>query len=461
MTTAWWLSFLWLIPIYLKIFNYKKIDHLKLRDQTAKPFLNGFLWGFWFYFLHSFTFFILLLREGHGQERVFFILTPFIFIGYAALYSGAWFYLLHKASFFKQEFLRIVSIIIITLLYFWSIDTFLLCPFGAMEGYPIVFPLVACAQLPKLLYLLPIVGKWFLMICMINIQLLSAYFLSIIFLSQSTFKKKLFLLVLLLSSLFPFFIGFALPDFTSKQEASTFEFLEKIVVVVPSDNKDLSPYQRAQDLCQKMEQAQQDFPKVEIFFAPESAFPFCLNEYSTFVSLWTQNVLHKEKYFFCGTHLKKGKNVYNNVVLIHKCRIIQTYVKKHLIPFFERIVALPATIKYLNDLFLKNKKEFSQDQTIFNKRGSLHSLPLLNEYSLNPYSVLICSELLFFNNQAYEKMNLRITFMKLNRFNNTSWHILIKNSIQFKLIFDNKPTLIISDNPYFYKDLTFIKINKK
>lgn len=430
--------------------------------HIKRPFLAGYLWGVWFYFLHSSTFFILIARE--GQQGLLFFLSPFLFITYAAIYSGIWFYCLQKIACLErleQNIVHLLSASLVSLLYFYCIDTYLLWPFGQLEGYPLVFPLLSLAAdyfSIKFLYLLPVLGKWVLLWCVIIAQALFVYLVK--------HKKRAHWYGLIVFLLMPFFVGFVLPDgflenkkylitqqqdFLSNQQINN--LLDRLVVIVPSNSAHQTAYQCAKELCQKMEQAVLVYPEVEIFCAPESAFPFCLHEHKKLLSLWDQNILKDEKFFFCGAHQIEKGNVYNTIVLIHKSRIIQTYVKLKLIPFFERKVALPATFNFLNDLFLKDKNDFKK-LYIKEKEGTLHApTPFLNNYT-----VVICSEL--FTNAPDSALKIRLIFMKLNRFNSTPWQLLIKHAINFKLILDDFPSLIISDEPFLYFQGISYKIKK-
>jgi len=434
LSTSWWFcTFFWMIPIFYNVLLSKE------------PFLLGFFWGCSFYSLHSITLFLLIIREG----SVGLLWMPLFFIGYMSLFSGLWFWIVQKCFIIKKGwayFLMVHGIINgVTIGYFYFIDRLVLSPLGVNEGYPLVFPLIGCAENADLLILLPWVGKWFLLSCLVGLQQVIAHAVKFYKEGQS---KKYWVVVTGLIVFFsmPFIIGF----FRKEYQKNVPDWIEKIAVIVPDEKSSLTPYSRALDLCLKMEQAARQWPDIKIFFTPESAFPYTLNETSRVLNLWTDNVLHQDKWFFIGAQRQKRDAIMNTVFLMHQCRIIQLYDKSRLIPFFERKVALPATFQRCNDLFLKEKRPFTTAAQQSSALLTTH--PLLGNYTM-----YICSEWLF---KEKKEASLYIIFMKLNRFKQTPWKTLLDKAIRLNVLETNKPTLIISENPILYIGKNIIKIKK-
>lgn len=78
-----------------------------------------------------------------------------------------------------------------------------------------------------------------------------------------------------------------------------------------------------------------DCSRGDIIVTPESTFAHCLNECEEFCGLWG-NVLPQEQHFLLGAQYKgKQRAPCQAIFHIHKNRITNFYVKKHLVPFGE------------------------------------------------------------------------------------------------------------------------------
>lgn len=430
-TPLWITTFLWLVPLFL---NSKHVKNSAL---------VGFFWGFCFYLIHSLTLFLLIIQEGIIQ----FLWLPFIFIIYMSLWSSGWFYFLDKISFIKNFSFSSALQVFVTFGYFYSVDQFVLRLLGVWEGYPLVFPLIGCAEKIELLFMIPYIGKWGLLICIITMQYTIAALINIYYNNECYSKQKLYGLIFITSvSVAPFLSGFIFNPY--KQHFVPF-WLKDAVVITPKINYK-NPYQAALDLCLKMEKAQKKWPNVCLFFTPETAFPFSLKDSSMFLNMWHENSLKEKGWLYLGCQSENLGNLLNTVFLIHRRRIIQTYVKSKLIPFFERKVALPATFQIYNDLFLKDKRPFTTAASFQDPLDIKHPL-------LDKYTVYICSEWFYTDKK---EAPLYLVFTKLNRFKKTPWKALLDKLIMLYIKIKNKPTFIISEDPYFFYNDQKIKVKK-
>jgi apolipoprotein N-acyltransferase len=245
--------------------------------------------------------------EGVGWFRLIF---PLAFVLYCSLFSGFWFWclaLVKKYRFAESLFFGI------TFCYFWFVDSFILSPFGKVQGYPLAFPLVPIMKKPELLFLVSYVGKWGMLLLLILLQ---------ISLVKGCLKKQWFLVTL--CCLFPFGWGLfftpetGLPAWVQKIH---FEPLDKAI----------HQHERAQHLVAKLA----GLKNIKLFIFPESYFPFVIDKKSNSLRILQGYILQNEQLIFFGANQIKKSNYFNCALLVDKCRIIYSYEKSHLIPFFE------------------------------------------------------------------------------------------------------------------------------
>ena len=113
--------------------------------------------------------------------------------------------------------------------------------------------------------------------------------------------------------------------------------------------------------------------EVQILCAPESAFPFIINEQQSAIALWQENVPLNDKLFILGAHIKEGDAVFNSLVGISEGHIVFTYHKRHLMPFIEYEQAWATTI------FTKRRNAFSAGKNEHEpvKHGSYQLVPFI------------------------------------------------------------------------------------
>lgn len=336
--------FLFLIPLYSAFVN-----------KTC-TFLNGFLWGVIFWFIHSAGLFCVVYYEGVGSLRIVF---PLLFVVYCSLYSGVWFWGLHKTASRNKADWYFVSI---TVFYFWFVDTLILSPFGKIQGYPLAFPLIPIMQLPQLLWSVSYVGKWVAFLFLIILQMglvkgwVKRHYWFVAFLINTIFTSGFFLLP-----------NISIPDWVNR------------IQFIPL-NESVHPHERAQELVAQLVQQK----STKLFVFPESYFPFSINEQSNSLKILQNYLLQEKQYAFFGANQKINNNLYNAAFLIDQCRIIQSYEKSHLIPFFECNPYKMNQIGLFFNFFPHKGNTFYRA----NRTLSVFKLPYLP-----PFIPLICSEL--------------------------------------------------------------------
>ena len=148
-----------------------------------------------------------------------------------------------------------------------------------------------------------------------------------------------------------------------------------------------------------------------IVVAPETTYPFALNEHVLQLQLWNC-VMPSNTYFLIGSQRSEEKNFYQTVFLIHRGRIINFYDKKHRVLFTEKLPKLWRYFSWTKSLFLKEKVEFK-------KRKELKDNIKNNYFNISKDLIFIpqiCSELFFRKDNKDFKPNTIIFF-----FVNDSW----------------------------------------
>lgn len=332
----WWGAFLFLIPLFLI-------------SRTRKfTFTHGFIWGIVTYSLQLFALLVLIIEQGSGWLRFF---APCVVIGWFAVFAGLWFYSLNVRNVWVQ--------VIVTLLFFLSIDLGILTPFfGHLEGYPFALPLL------PLMYgvqigLLPFIGKINLLVGLILIQNLAAH--AYVFLSIT--------LTILLFFIVP--INHQKSEWKDKCIAVPFNFIEQ------------TPYERAQEICHVLIDTVQKHPEKRMIVLAESVFPWPLEQHQYAIDMWTENALLQNTHLILGAYRKKGEKCLNSFYNVYQGRIIFYYDKTHLIPFFEKTNS-SLLLRKGNDLFLSTKESFTP--------GTCRASLLKTEF-LPPITPRVCSEI--------------------------------------------------------------------
>jgi apolipoprotein N-acyltransferase len=201
-------------------------------------------------------------------------------------------------------------------------------------------------------------------------------------------------------------------------------------------------YKVLQELCKLKLWERTDQTKKLVVLAPESAFPFPLNKYQSAIELWS-NVLPKNTHLFIGSQYKYGEKLCQSVYWIHQRRIKNIYVKKHRVPFVEKIPKFYRNLDLIRKVFLGDVCQFSRAK----------ALPQAQCFELSEDIIFIpqiCSELFF--SSSYK------TFSKIKKehgkqafiafFVNDSWFTgyfkrILYNSAKLKSILSGVPLIYV------------------
>ncbi len=382
-----------------------------LSCKQKLTFFDGFMWGLLFFTIHSFGVFYVVLGQGVGLFR---LLCPLLFMSYCALHSGIWFWAVQKVA-----SCSVFTWVLMTVTYFWWIDQGLFWIFGKFEGYLLAFPLVPLMSLPQMAYSISIIGKWGLLICLVIFQVL---------LVKSIQTRRTIVLTIL--CLLPFTYGF----FVSHTETVPAWVKDTRFVPLP---KEPDPYERAVNLVKTLANK----PEVKLFVLPETFFPVPLTNKSLIIRILQDHILQNEQLCVVGTHKQINEKLYNSFFVLDQRRIILSYEKTHLIPFFEFNPYNGTPFATLFNFFLHQKVAFSCADS---------KLSPVCYGDVGPFLPAICSEL--FCSRGLQKEG-EIPFLWIvndSYFGSTNFPLIMRLLAQFQAISLNQSlAYCASSSAYF------------
>ncbi|MCX5925092.1 MAG: hypothetical protein NT124_02230 [Candidatus Dependentiae bacterium] len=425
-TYAWWCVFLFSAPLYL-------LPYLK------KPtFSDGLLWGILVFSCTLSGVFMGALYNTHSTldsaiSAILAIMIAISLILYFSLYSALWFWLtgeliqvsmaiysisttdtvsikklVYSNTSYHMLLISIPMWLATTLLYIFCIDNYSLWPFLRLEGHPLMHPLIPLATHPKLLRLLPLLGKnmlTFLVLlpaaalalglthyiknCRRSHQVRKHYYL------QDSHIYYIFFLLTLAS----WTGSYLVPQRTRPLP----DWLAYISWLPLQGSGHETVAYIAQNQFKKIITTK---PSTRLIIVPESAFysdTLCSTD--SCMQLWHANYLTQPISIICGSfsretthkscktsnpinqtvHEKNKSYLFNTCYLVYNGSLFQEFHKTHTVPFTEQM-PLWLTYPTLNSLFFT---DFPAITPSTNKR-----MPFMvpGVHTFIPY---ICSELFF------------------------------------------------------------------
>lgn len=365
----WFLIFLFPVPLLFYTLHKKA------------TFWHGYLWALLSFSFHSAGIVFGIIHMASIENNSFIkLLPPLLIIFYTPLYAGILFFCAQKiidAFSVKNILLKSIAWLFVLWAYFYIIDTAFLCIGGIKEGCMLMHPLLILAHKPKLLWLLPWLGKKFLSFL---------FFLPAMFLTIWLINKKKIYLLLFFTSLLPWLISWCTPQ----PIIQTPKWLNRIVSlpITFHANKNLESMILA---------AQYEFKKIvhhhsdkDIIIIPESSFYDCkIPEHNHVLSQWSKNYLGKPIHIFLGTFNKQHHQYHNALIWIFNGQLIECFNKRHAMLLSERLPDW-LDVNWIRNRYFKNT---SPIQAATNIRPLLK---LSDNIAFVPY---ICSEL-FFNQRT-------------------------------------------------------------
>ena len=347
---AYWLIATFPLSLFIFFSHVQKTEHSYLIH--TRIFFYGVLWGMIVFGLHFLWLADILLYKSHASH--FLALTLyFILVLYFSFTSGIWFLVTGVVSrlfAFNVFFLAMLT----TSAYFYFIEHYSFWFLSCTKGYPFLSPLIPLRRVFFLL--LGLVG---LSPCASVIKIPPTGIVIEEQEGDETYRYR--------------FLKLSLPEDWG----------------IASITQTLTPSHAAQVLYHALTKLNKEEKECKcdatIILAPESAFPFPLNEYEEVQKLWSCCMTDKMHLLLCAARREEGKK-YQSVFWLHQCQIKNFYDKTHVVDFTENVPRLFSSFAWANALFKgdvicpgsKKQKEFS-------------GAPSLCFYPL------ICSELFFSN----------------------------------------------------------------
>lgn len=245
-------------------------------------------------------------------------------------------------------------------------------PFGVLEGYPLINPLLCLAMIPESLWITQWIGE------------VATFGLIVVFcilLSYALVFKRISYGLLALFCLLPFFAGVLVYE---KKETSK----DGMAYVQPWWHGCKSPmfagYRMIHDLCE----IRSHNCNLRTIIMPESTFCFDVDEYKHFIPLWCNDMDGITILFGGHRRIDKDCDVFiNSVFVLRNGLTQQIYDKQHYMPFIER-VSYVFTLLGLGSLFIKSEYAKLQGNWFCHNNDCI----CLNGQM---YQIFICSELFF------------------------------------------------------------------
>ncbi len=394
----------------------------RANHSGAQFFWLGLVWGVFVFSVH-FVWLLVLLLDKVQSGKSFAIFAYAFGMTYFSLTSAIWFmvigFLIKKISRYYTS--QILMFFVTCYGYFYLLENYALWWLGRLEGYPFLNPLIP----------------------LINFKLFAKIFMvagTLLGLGVGSYNSDV--------------INNNYADFP-QPDGVEFIYLRPEIVSV-DQNLVSYEYQIYRKLCDLKLWERRDEHQQFIIFAPESSFPFPLNTYPRVMEMWS-NVLPDNAHLLIGTQYKLNGKICQAVCWLNKCRIRKFYVKKHCVPFVEKIPHLYKRLKPIRDVFLSDV--FPEGVAQFSR---LKKLKQQNYFEFDGFKSSndkiifipqICSELFFVSNYklfseivtCYTKHN---DFAFVTFFVNDSWFLnyfkkIMQDSARLKSILSGVPLIYV------------------
>ncbi|MGZ6250793.1 MAG: hypothetical protein ACXWL2_02090 [Candidatus Chromulinivorax sp.] len=336
-------------PSYLYIGVFLWIVPLLINKKTYTS-LHGFIWGLLFFSGHLVWFAALII-----QEQI--VLGIFVFtlcVVYFSIYAAFWFWFKNQLCRYVQKYISIkrnevavcLTWVISTVTFLYLICYCSLAIFGCFEGYCFANPLIPLIFIPwyiQPIYFFGTIWYW------INIILINYIIAQLIMIKQ---KQYVFLLV----------IAFFWPLLCNVREYSNFMNLDDFIYVQPTWKKQThTTAQMFYAISKKLNEIAQKNSNVKYIVFPESSFSDNLSLWQEHLSAWTEN-FSEETSLFIGAFRQNKTNLYNSLYEIKDGIIVNSYDKKHRMPYIERATWLDSINFFEKERIYFSKEQKEQDQ---------------------------------------------------------------------------------------------------
>lgn len=338
---------------------------------NSNKFKNGLFFGFiWATLAFSIQQFGLYLSLINITEKIYITLILAIFtIIYQAFYGALWFYLIEKLTYIKNIFLKSLFFSILTFLYFYFLENYLLFFFSnKAEGLIILNPIILMSLNKNINYIIRLFGPDIALFLFI----LNSALISLIFIIKNKFIKLNLIIIFFL----PFMLGFFL-----KNKDTKIDYIKKNITVIQKAFYNKKNNEKsAQEIANQIKIIK---GKNKIIIFPESSFYLCdLKKEKELIKYFD-----KEVNIIIGALRNKKDRVYNALYHIYNGKIVNKFYKRHSLLLTERLPFF--YFNFINNILLK---------TCFKKRPLIsESLKKRKYFKIDNLKFIpyICSEIFF------------------------------------------------------------------
>ncbi|MCX5922961.1 MAG: hypothetical protein NTU89_00160 [Candidatus Dependentiae bacterium] len=351
---------------------------------SNNSFIKGFAWGLLTCSIKLLWFLMMILTTGcDGLGTTSGVLLWISTIVYLSMFSGLWIWRITQTSRIEIKFL-------LTITYFGFMILSCMAPFGVIEGYPFFNPLISLAYYPQVLWCVKKIGVLGALSCLILFQLFIAKYKE---LRGRRGLGFLFSVVFFIPFLAEFFFYEPNPSKSPTINNSNIKYIQ------PWWYGCKNPAFVGHKMAESINDELTKLPKAKAILMPESTFCFEIEDYQSFVSLWSDKDL--DAIIMFGGHRRVGEVVLNSFFMLKRGKIVHVYDKMHLIPFVERSIGWPNNFLFLkilpSCLFPVACRVRHSQRRRLEPRGSS-----INEKSNDlihicgqTYQIFICSEFFF------------------------------------------------------------------
>lgn len=369
-TYCWWMIFFFIPFILFRI----------TRGAMEYPFLEGYFWGLCAFGLHMFWIFVLMTRKAFAWQLG--LLGATVLICFFALSSAFWFWGAECFAKSDRLFMRLIMWTCSAFSFFIFVDRYIFFLSGQCDGYPLMFPLLPLAVQPKLLLLLPYVGSYFLLACL----LFAGMFFVLFFFSYRISAGVGFCICLL-----PFAFGCF---FNTSQSVP--EYTKKIAYLTPPA-RDISCYEQFADVMHKLAARKNSDAEISMICMPETTISAAFNMYSEWVDALDM-VLSPDVALCFGSHAFEDNEWHNRLYFIKNGKISAFYDKQHCMPFAEHLLFPWSHIPCVQEIMLHQCQQFCAG-------GKKRAVIVHNDFQFLPY---MCSELFCMHDAPKEDNSIPI-----------------------------------------------------
>jgi len=322
--------------------------------ENKLTFKLGFLWGCIVYTVQILPLLsIAYLTSTVISQIIPRVLVWLIMVIYTAFYAGLWFFFMQLSTARITHFVyKLCPAVLISLIFFTWLDLMFLWPFGLLEGYACIYPLV------PLVYFLPsyvfFSGKSFVLFILL---LFCSGIISLSFMHKKSALGGVFLVCYAL-------IIMRTSSQVLQEQAPA--WLKHVIRISPPWVFEPEKYSwvSARALGNLIEQALTHNIHAELIIFPESAFQYELNKYPEVLAYW-QTISERSDSpdigLIIGAHRRVGSHVYNSCYYIAQGAIKNYYDKQHGLLWLERV---PSWSRYITcaDICVERHRLFAQSE---------------------------------------------------------------------------------------------------